>query len=316
MKIFWNKQRTFFEYVRERQFMPTKTRKSQSGKTTIQPNSQKRVYVKQSDVPSASLEEALRIPQAILEHYAGKPTSPLHVAKALNVDPGGTQLKVLSGAAIGFGLIDGGAQAPAISVTELAKTILRPKEEGADLFAKREAVLKPRIFSEFLRNYDGNNFPREDIVTNVLEGMGVPRAKAAETLSRILASAEAVGFIENIKGKRYVSLEGFKGVAQEEGEPTGDRNTAGDDDAIIKADQAQRPLAKPGAPASSTALAAAIIDDDRRRKVFITHGSNRDLISPISKLLEFGELTPIVSVERSSVSKPVPEKVMDDMRSC
>jgi hypothetical protein len=33
----------------------------------------KRSYVKQSDVPSASLEEALRIPQAIVEHYGGRP---------------------------------------------------------------------------------------------------------------------------------------------------------------------------------------------------------------------------------------------------
>ena len=63
-------------------------------------------------------------------------------------------------------------------------------------------------------------------------------------------------------------------------------------------------------------MAAAIADDERRRKVFITHGKNRDLVDPIKKLLEYGELLPIISVERQSVSKPVPEKVMDDMRGC
>ena len=50
----------------------------------------KRKYLKQTDVPSASLDEALRIPEAILDHYAGEPTAPLYVAKALNVDPKGT----------------------------------------------------------------------------------------------------------------------------------------------------------------------------------------------------------------------------------
>jgi predicted nucleotide-binding protein len=50
--------------------------------------------------------------------------------------------------------------------------------------------------------------------------------------------------------------------------------------------------------------------------VFITHGKNRELVDPIKKLLEFGEMVPVVSVERQSVSKPVPEKVMDDMRDC
>ena len=79
----------------------------------------KRSNVKQSDVPGAALAEALRIPAAIHENFAGKPTPPLMVAKALNVDPGGTQLKVLSGAAIAYGLIEGGAQASSISMTGL-----------------------------------------------------------------------------------------------------------------------------------------------------------------------------------------------------
>src|SRR5882672_5182792 len=104
----------------------------------------KRPYLKQSDVPSGSLDDALRIPQAILDHYAGNPTSPLHVAKALNVDPKGSQVRVLSGASIAFGLIEGGAQAASISVTDLARRVLRPKEDGQDLAAKREAVLRPR----------------------------------------------------------------------------------------------------------------------------------------------------------------------------
>jgi len=63
-------------------------------------------------------------------------------------------------------------------------------------------------------------------------------------------------------------------------------------------------------------MVAAVADDQRRRKVFITHGKDRALVDPIKKLLEYGELEPIVSVEKPSVSKPVPEKVMDDMRKC
>ena len=118
-----------------------------------------------------------------MNHYAGKPTAPLYVAKALNVDPKGSQLKVLSGAAIAFGLIEGGSQAASIGVTDLAKRILRPKEEGADLAAKRESVLKPRVFGEFLRNYDGHPFPRQDIALNVLEEMGVLEIRPPKFLS-------------------------------------------------------------------------------------------------------------------------------------
>jgi hypothetical protein len=276
----------------------------------------KRSYVKQSDVPSASLDEALRVPAAILDHYAGKATAPLYVAKALNVDPKGSQLKVLSGAAIAFGLIEGGSQASSISVTELAKRILRPKEEGADLAAKRESVLKPRVFGEFLRNYDGHPFPRQDIALNVLEGMGVPREKAGEVLDRISSSARSVGFLEEIREKTYVSLQGAAPVGDEPaGTPVAEEETADEQLAEPKAPP-PAPTPAAGAPTPGTALAVAIVDDERRRRVFITHGKNRDLVDPIKKLLEYGELLPVVSVEKQSVSKPVPEKVMDDMRGC
>lgn len=278
----------------------------------------KRTYVKQSDVPAASLDEALRLPQAILDHYAGKPTAPLYVAKALNVDPKGSQLKVLSGAAIAFGLIEGGSQAATIGVTALSKNILRPKEEGTDLAAKREAVLKPRVFGEFLRNYDGHPFPRQDIALNVLEEMGVPRDKAGEVLERIRTSAQSVGFLEEIKEKTYVSLQG---AAAESATTQKIETTVEIEEAAKPAPKAvpvsaRTPRLIPAPSGHGTALAKAIVDDERRRKVFITHGKNRDLVEPIKKLLEYGELLPVISVERQSVSKPVPEKVMGDMRGC
>lgn len=285
----------------------------------------KRAYLKQSDVPASSLDDALRVPQAILDHYAGKAASPLQVAKALNVDPKGSQIRVLSGAAIAFGLIEGGAQAASISITPLARSILRPKDEGADLSAKREAVLKPRVFGDFLRQYDGHAFPRQDIALNVLEDMGVPRAKAAEVLERIDASARSVGFIEEIRGKNYVTLQGAAGPTppptdDEERDAGAASDDADKNDATTAAKGAvphetRTTVAPPAVQPKGAALTAAIADDQRRRRVFITHGKNRDLVDPIKKLLEYGELEPVISIDRQSVSKPVPEKVMDDMRA-
>lgn len=274
----------------------------------------KRAYLKQSDVPSGSLDDALRIPQAILDHYAGKPTTPLHVAKALNVDPKGSQIRVLSGASIAFGLIEGGAQAASISITDLARRVLRSKEEGQDLAAKREAVLRPRVFGEFLRKYDGSLFPRNDIAQNVLEELGVPREKTEGVLEQIDASARSVGFIEEVKGKNYITLQGVSGT-----DLTIDAAVPGElEQEKVKspaADSKRSTVPPPAIQPKGAELTAAIADDQRRRRVFITHGKNRDLVDPIRKLLEYGELEPVISVERTSVSKPVPEKVLDDMRS-
>lgn len=273
---------------------------------------EKRSYLKQTDAPAASLDDALRVPQAILDHYAGKPTAPLHLAKALDVDPKGSQLRLLTGAAMAFGFIDGGAQAAAVSITDLARQIVRPTMEGADIVAKREAVLKPRIFGDFLRQYDGHAFPRQDIAVNVLEGMGVPREKAEEVLERIDASARSVGFIEEIKGKNYVTLQGASGSM-----PTPSDGSSLEEEEELPIQGEVRTSAQPPAVQPKGAeLTAAIADDFRRKRVFITHGKDRGLVDPIKKLLEFGELEAVVSVDRQSVSKPVPEKVMDDMRGC
>jgi predicted nucleotide-binding protein len=51
-------------------------------------------------------------------------------------------------------------------------------------------------------------------------------------------------------------------------------------------------------------------------RVLITHGRNRDIVNQLKELLTFGNFQPVVSVEQETVSKPVPDKVMDDMRSC
>lgn len=295
--------------------------KSAIKNTSSNAASVKRSYVKQSDAPLTSLDYALRMPQAIFDHYAGKPVTPLQLAKALEMDPKGSQIRVLSGAAIAFGLVEGGAQATSISVTPLAKRILRPRAEGDDTSAKREAVLLPRIFGDFLRQYDGNAFPRQDIAINILEEMGVPRDKADEVLERIDLSARSVGFIEEIKGKPYVTLQGSTNMTVtadlgQDNEIKNEEDTTPSDEHATQAISEARVIVQPTVTEPrGTALIAAIADDQRRRRVFITHGKNRDLVEPIRKLLEYGELEPIVSVERHSVSKPVPEKVMDDMRS-
>ncbi len=290
----------------------------------VQKNSiSKRSYVRQSDVPNASLTDALRIPKTIDDNYGGKPTAPLHVALALGIEPGGSQFKVLSGASIAFGLIEGGAQAQSITVTQLAKNILRPTTEDQDFAARREAVLRPRVFREFLEKYDNHPLPRTDIAINVLEELGVPREKCAEVLERLKESANEAGFLHTMKEKSYVFLGPSSALTQTEFQSTAPSDTGytqvlhentAPEVPMAPSIAIAAPIVASAEPTHNATLAAAAADDARRRKVFVTHGKDRALVDPIKKLLEYGELEPIVSVERSSVSKPVPEKVMDEMR--
>lgn len=171
-------------------------------------DSKKRKYVSQSDVPRHSLEEALKIPRVIFENYALDPTRPLDVAAALELQPQASYFRTLTGAAAAYGVTDGGAAAPKISVTELGKRIVAPQEDGDDRIAKIQAMLAPRIASEFLRKYDSKPLPRDDIARNVLLSMGVPKDSLERVFTILIDNAKNVGVLRPIKGTTYVDLSG------------------------------------------------------------------------------------------------------------
>jgi predicted nucleotide-binding protein len=272
---------------------------------------QTRTYISQADIPGISLEKALRIASAIGDNYGFKPATPLQVAKALEVAPTTGGFKMLTGASIAYGLTFGGYNAAAISITPLGLRIVRPTNEGDDLAAKREAVLKPRIIREFLQRYNGAPIPKENIARNVLAEMGVPQERTADVLKLLLESAQSVGFLEEIKDRKYVDLSGATIPA----------DAALDEEARQQLDEspdesARRKLpSQPPLPVVPLASVTTTIDG-RARRVFITHRKNKALIEPVKKLLTFGELEAMVSVQTQTVSQSVPGKVMEEMRSC
>jgi len=268
----------------------------------------------QTDVPSYSLAKALKVPEVLFESYAGDATDPMDVAEALDQSPKGSTFRMITGAAIAYGLIDGGAQSASISPTSLAEMIFRPTEEGQDLAAKREAFIKPRVINEFLTKYDGNLIPKDSIAVNVLEKMGVPREKTKAVFDDIVEGATELGLTKEIKSKLYVRLQGGDPPRSEEGKTETDTHTHQPkiEDEVTNLDSA----VIPSRLNSSDNLNSDAERDSRAKRVFITHGKNKALVAVIKRFLSFGEMEPIVSVEQEATSVPVPEKVMSDMRSC
>jgi predicted nucleotide-binding protein len=254
--------------------------------------------------------QALRIPRAIGEHYAYKPTTPLNIAAALDMQPTSGPFRQLAGASIAYGLTGGGPNASEVSIEPLGLKIVRPISEGEDNDARREALLKPRVFGEFLRKYDKASLPREDIGRNVLVEMGVPQERAAEVLEMIVEGAETVGFLKTIKDKRYVDLSS----APPSGSPGGDTEA---DSAAVNQNMDSSDSRPKGTTEHPEIPAGSSTASDRiSRRVFIAHVKNRQFLEPIKKLLGFGGFEPLVSVERPSVSQPVPDKVFTEMRLC
>ncbi|HEX3510112.1 MAG TPA: TIR domain-containing protein [Solirubrobacteraceae bacterium] len=273
----------------------------------VEPSPQKRGRVSQTDVPRHTLDEALRVATVLSDQFGKKPTKPFRAADALDMSPTSSRWRTLTGASIAYGLTTGGYNAPEIALTALGRRIVAPTVEGDDLAAKREAFLKPRVVRAFLEQYNDNPLPSERIGRNVLESdYGVAADATARTLNFILEGARSLGLAKDIKDKTYVDLDGVASDASSllEAVDDGEEPPSG-----VEAQEEARLTTPPSATTPPDDLTT-------NRRVFITHGRNKKIVEQIKELLTFGSFEPVVSVERESVSKPVPEKVLDDMRSC
>lgn len=265
----------------------------------------KRPYVNQSDVPRITLNEALRVAQAINDYYAKRPTKPLRVAEALKVAPTTGTFRNLTSAAVAYGITEGTAWANEIALTELGRRIVAPTEEGSDVAAKVEAAMRPRVIGEFLRKYNGSKFPPDYIAINVLTELGVPREAAPRALVVIVRNADDLGLLREIKGSKYVDLERVAQVATQMDAIDVDAN-GHEVQSSPQNEQRQDARVVERPPASLLA----------NRRVFITHGRNQQIVAQLKELLTFGSFEPVVAVEIESAAKPVPDKVLDEMRSC
>lgn len=265
-----------------------------------------RPYLSQADVPRFGLDQALRVAEAIANEHGKQPTRPLLVAQAMGVKPGASQFRMLCGTSIAYGLTNGGYNAKVIELTPLGRRIVAPTEEGDDDAAKRQASLRPRVPREFLTRYNGSPWPSDRIAKNVLEEMGVPKERTERTLELVRSNARAVGFLRDIKGTPYVDLESDEGE-----EPVRSLDVAENE-----TDNSTAPRATPSPAADTSAVPDSATTRQKRGRVFITHGSDRAVVRQLKDLLTFGGFTPVVAIEQESAAKPVPDKVLDDMRSC
>jgi hypothetical protein len=167
----------------------------------------RRPKVSQADFPIFTLEQSLRLPQAIWDEFAGKGAAPHDVAIALDMSPTSGTWRNLAGSAIAYGLVEGGYNATRMTLTSLGRRIVAPTAEGDDDRARVEAVLQPRVMGEFLRRYDRAKFPSDQIAENVLVELGLPKDRAPAARDVLLKNARSVGIIRETKTGPFVAID-------------------------------------------------------------------------------------------------------------
>lgn len=265
----------------------------------------------QSEFPKDTLEQSLRVAQALEEANGGQPLPPVETATALGISPGSSDFRALLSSSFKYGLTSGSYKSERIELTDLGRQIVEPKSTEESREGLVAAALAPPTFRNIYEYYKGKKIPEKAFFQNtIVREFGVPREHAGICVDTFTENVDAAGLVRATKSGPWLSIEAAPPKVNESSD---DEEEHPQETADVVSD-----FVGPGrsAIAPDRHNGAVVKVDPRERRVFVTHGTDKSFVEPIKKLLGFGEMVPVVAVERQSVSKPVPDKVMDDMRSC
>ncbi len=270
-----------------------------------------KVKLSQKDFPRVSFQSALRIAQAIWDHFGGKGMAPHDIAMSISMAPTSGTWRDLCGSSIAYGLTEGGYNSKEIYLTDIGRRIVAPTMEGDDSKAIVEALMQPRIMHEFYERYDKAKYPPDNIGANVVVSMRLPKERAERSVSILKENGKFAGIIKETKTGPFLAIDSpvskLKAIAEAEPSISAPEESVQDlsEEAFAK---------KIGGEAVTTGPKHDIKPQNNR--VFISHGKNKQVFNQLKEILTFGNFEPIVSVDRETTSIPVPEKVFEDMRSC
>lgn len=270
----------------------------------------------QNQFPRYSLEKALKIPHALKENFAGKPTDPINLAPACNYSPQSSMWRYLTGASVAYGLTVGASNSKEIGLTTLGERLVAPLKEGDDTIALREAAMFPSVLNEFYNKYNQNKFPKENIAKNVLNSMGVPSDRLNDAYNIIKENSSFANIIQSISGGDYVNIDSV--IASSSRSHNTENNVDGE-----MSESSDQESELPSELLTRMAITSPDRNPDSRTpnpptnpRVYISHGKNKNMLNQLKELLSYGQLEPVISVEREATAIPVPQKVFDEMRTC
>jgi hypothetical protein len=149
----------------------------------------------QAKFPRHSVEKALRVPKAIYDQNAGKPTTLADAAKFTTGGKVNGPFTVLVSSAKKYGFLksEGGKVVP----EDRARQALAPQSETDRLSALREAVLAAPDLADVYSHYRGENLPDDQFFKNALvDRFRIPEDKVAEFLEVFYESMRSAELID------------------------------------------------------------------------------------------------------------------------
>jgi len=119
--------------------------------------------------PRVTLEQALRVPQALKDKNAGNAWATEDVATVLGVGPRSGRLYYLTAGSRDFGLTLGTRETPKIELMPLGRQAMYPSTPQERTDALQKAFFNVEIFKRVFDYYKGNRLPEKEYLANTLQ---------------------------------------------------------------------------------------------------------------------------------------------------
>ncbi len=163
----------------------------------------------QRQYPRRTLENALRVPEALKTHNAGNPWSSAEVAKALGVGPQSGNFWYVTAASRDYGLTTGTRDTQEIALTALGRSAVYPSSPDEERQARLQAFLNVDLFKRVLEYYGGNNLPESQFLSNTLATtFSIPKEQQDEFIDLFKKNCRYLGIGETFDAVRRTGAEG------------------------------------------------------------------------------------------------------------
>ena len=259
-----------------------------------------------------SLSEAIKIPQGIRDHNAGRPMNRVLLAQALKWSPASSGFRELITASGKYGFTVGNYNSEVIELTKLGEQLTKPKSETEKLDAMRQGFCKIELFEQLLKHFNNNKLPAADFLKNTLERepYNIEPEISEEAANVFIENGKTVGFIRDVRGSPWVVMEAgppsteIHTIVPEE--PT-EKKTAFED--IDKEEPVTTIEQKPVIPSEPAQIPTIL-------QFFIGHGKDKEALEQLKSILNQLGIPYLVAQEEPNAGRPISEKVKDLMDSC
>ena len=249
--------------------------------------------------PIHSLKKSLQIIEAMEKNYAGDPTDPVDIADVLGTTLNSSGYRNLLASSHRYGLTNGSYKSEKIEMVPLGRSIVEYSSDEERNSALLEAHLSPQVFKNFLQKYDRKEFPREQIMRNVLKNeFNIPHERLDICANVLTENVNDFGLVhEKSKMLRLSQLSQPKPHEA----PQEDTSSS-----LDVQEQVSEELEEP----------QSVQEEKIVPKVFISHSKNQNILDQLKTILEFGDFEYTIAEEVETVAIPIPDKIFGLMREC